>query len=525
MLIGLVAVVLAVGAAVVKPWEGGDPAPIRPAPSVAAVRPTPAPSDPRPVPLRPPAMVFADTLLAAAVPRAERGVRVFSDAPGPDADGDDAEAGGSLIETWTPASVGGAVQPVVLTSTTPVRALGITTVAGDTPLAVRVWRDSGVEGWRWLDVPSIASDRPAADLLFAPPRLGGIAIPSWPAGRYRLDLLGGTEIDRIDVELRAPAALAGSSPDLDHSPSRRFGHDDSPRAVEGLPRAGAYVLASGVHRPLSAHPGRLLTEAEAWLDPDRRVARHVLPGAIALGVTLPPDATAISGLVRRLAPDPVFEGPTGRVVDREGDGPAIEFVRGGVRAWAPGVYAIEVAWDDGDGRHEATWHIELLPGDAAGSRPLLVAARRYAPEAGREALVVGRPRRLGMEAGSEAVVTFPLAGDVGCERSRMDETPVALGIGLPDGARLDGAEALRERTSGGNAAVGLRIVPQAMPGLALIAPRDAERFRPGIYQFRLVIDGRGRSDDLVRRLRMCLGPPPFEGRAETGAAMPGGRDG
>ena len=33
---------------------------------------------------------------------------------------------------------------------------------------------------------------------------------------------------------------------------------------------------------------------------------------------------------------------------------------GGV--WAPGVYAISVAWTDESGAHQGTWHIELRPG-------------------------------------------------------------------------------------------------------------------------------------------------------------------
>jgi hypothetical protein len=30
--------------------------------------------------------------------------------------------------------------------------------------------------------------------------------------------------------------------------------------------------------------------------------------------------------------------------------------------WMPGVYAISVAWSDGAGTHQGTWHVELRPG-------------------------------------------------------------------------------------------------------------------------------------------------------------------
>lgn len=520
IVVGLV-IVLGIGAAILKPWDDGESASAPTgAPSAAvAASPTP-PASPSPLPDATPdaAAAVAEAALEAAVPRRERGVRVLVDGAASAAAGADAESA-DLEEAWYPVAEAAIPStPVTVTSATPVRVLGMTASTDRNPLGVRFWRASDDEGWRWLDVPSLASDRPAAELLFAPPRLGGITIPAWPAGRYRLDLLMGTAIERIDLVLEAPPGGGGPLQDLDQAAVLgRFDREGETPALPGRPRFGPYAVASGVHRPLEAEPGPLLDPAAAWLDPGDRVARAVWPGAIALGVTLPEDALDVSGIIRRLAPDPVFDGPTARVIAADTDGdsaPAIEFVRGGGRAWAPGVYAIEATWRDGQGARSTAWHIELLPGSATRAAPLLDAARRYAGQAGREALIVSRPRRLGMEAGSDAVVSFPLGGEIGCDRSRMDDTPMALGLGLPDDAWLVAAEALRDRSTGGAAAVGLRLVPDALPGLALIAPRDLPRFRAGLYSLRLHVEGlpgEDRGQPVVRTVRICLGPPPFDG--------------
>lgn len=502
--IAAVLVVLALVVAVLKPWDGIAPLD---APTTAMASPTPSPSAASQTPARTPEVLTDPALevLAVTTPRRERGLRLLVQAP---ATGAEDGASRSLAEQWVRVP-DGQPGPTELVSDTPVRLLGITAAPSQAVLDIRVWHDAGADGWRWLETTTLASDRPAADLLLLPPRVGGMALPSWPAGRYRLDLLMGTWIDQLELVLDAPTATNGAVA-LDPPP---LAPGDAVPAVRAEPRVGPYAVAGGALRPLAAGSGPLLDAAAAWLDTADLVARQALPGAMALGVTLPLDATDMRGTIRRLAPEPVIDGPAGRpTVRAAADGtqhPGLEWVRGQSRAWAPGVYALEATWRDGDGSRAATWHIELLPGSAGHPRALLEAARRYATYARgfddvEPRLIVGRPWRNGMEAGSQAVAMFPLGGELSCGDTRLDEPPAAVGIALPSGAVLVGAEAYRIRQTGGREAAGIRVVPEAAPGLALLAPRDAPRFRPDTYDLWFTVQRDG--GERTHEVRVCLGP-------------------
>ncbi len=118
--------------------------------------------------------------------------------------------------------------------------------------------------------------------------------------------------------------------------------------------------------PLVGTPGDLLDPASAWLDVAEQVASTSLSTASGIGVLLPAGARDASGVIRRLAPDPVFGAhlvTTGMRYDADNDPtPFIQFDAPQGSAWPAGVCALQMAWDASDGHHTGTWHVEPRPG-------------------------------------------------------------------------------------------------------------------------------------------------------------------
>ena len=119
---------------------------------------------------------------------------------------------------------------------------------------------------------------------------------------------------------------------------------------------------------LPATQTRPLDDDAAWLDLGDRandvVATAYLPRASGLGVMLTSHAAVSSATIRRLAPEarstprrPPAGSPKATAGRRTCCSPAPDET-----IWAPGVYAISVAWSDAAGAHEGTWHVELRPG-------------------------------------------------------------------------------------------------------------------------------------------------------------------
>jgi hypothetical protein len=535
-------VVVALALAVVKPWDGRSADPAAPEPSVADASPGPAasegaPSDEPPAARDRQAQPDDAWLLGAVSPRDTWGVVAIADAaPGAAT----SVAPATAVEHWTatvpgPASdtptaasaaTGTPRAPAGIRSTTPVRLLGVSAPLGRTPLAIRVWRARG-DVWRRVAAAPPIADHPAAHRLLRPATGTGVAPLAWPAGRYRLDLLLGGEVVTMEVRLDAPdvgsdmLSFAGPrpAPGLFAAPL----DDEPPADVSALGDGPvAYAVAAGRLVPLEARATTPLDPATAWLDPARVVGTIDARGVRTLGVALPPDATEVTGKVRRLAPGPfAAEAAMDLVLAADGSQgdrafrPAVEARSPTGLAWPAGTYAIDVGWTAGGEASAATWHIDLHPGfEAAPSMPLLT-ARGMAAQHARPGLLVPRPERLGMEAGSDALAWFPLGAAIDCVTGRIDEPPAGVGVVLgPDQVVLE-AIGRRTRSGGGTAPVGLRIAP-IEPGLTLLLPRDTPRFRAGIHELTLSVGpasdalGSGAPGTTSIETSICLGTPPFD---------------
>ena len=245
-------------------------------------------------------------------------------------------------------------------------ALGITHPPGSAPQDVQIWRVDADDELQWIDARPI--DRTQADGAFLFLRFGvaesGYQV--WDAGRYRIGMLRGDGVRWVVIEI--PERLASIRPP-DARPATEalvVGQQASdPRAV----RVGLFASVNGGGPPVAARDGPLLDEPTAWVDElrgptassPRMVARAYLSRPSWLGVMLTPRASVRWATIRPLAPEPGFDAvPVSGGISRfHGQTPFVVFgaPRGG--AWAAGVYAISVAWVDGTGPRIGTWHVEL----------------------------------------------------------------------------------------------------------------------------------------------------------------------
>jgi hypothetical protein len=211
-----------------------------------------------------------------------------------------------------------------------------------------------------------------------------------------MDVLVGDGIRRIDVLIRD---RTGRLPNPDPWPDPTPATQPFDGALLAGLSPGPFVQADGAAVALDAAGGPALDDVGAWRDidpsgdargPATFVARTYQPEATHLGVVLPPYAAIQSASVRRVAPfdDPEFQ-------DRQtgiGSLAPLSFVafappRG--TDWAPGVYAVDVAWEDGDGPHDRTWHIELRPGPLPATPVMLSATRSWARFVGSPGVLLG----------------------------------------------------------------------------------------------------------------------------------------
>jgi hypothetical protein len=379
--VGVVVLVVALAAAVVKPWESGGPGAAGVGPSFAAVAAT-APASGGTVPLASstrPRASLAPTVPAQPPPTwADFGAIANHDALGVMAIlvGQGAYLGqpappryAERWGPWTPGAADGEFA-VVQSDDKAIVALGVTVPSGQVPQDLRIWHARGDGGLEWVDAHAIAGGPKDGALLFARPGVAGSAFTSWAAGRYRIDLLVDGAVERIAIVI----------PD-------RFGNDpvpaDPPQAIlAGLvkPTAsdpssvpfGLFATVDGTGVPLSAAAGGSLGEAAAWLDvlsgPRRSspfvVSEAYLPRATGLGVMLTSHAAISAATVERLAPDaglPAQE-MLGGVSYLHGGTPWVVFAGPSGGVWPAGVYALTVSWSDTTGAHSSTWHVELRPG-------------------------------------------------------------------------------------------------------------------------------------------------------------------
>ena len=250
--------------------------------------------------------------------------------------------------------------------------LGVATEPGSIAEDVRIWRKRANGSLEWVDANPIGETVVGGPLVLAIP---GQAIV-FPAGAYRVDALVEGTIRRVDVAIPGPT---GRIPPLTDPPYPTVAglvplDESDPSAV----LFGPFATVDGRGVVVRSLPFDVLDETRAWgasvdgLDGGPNyVPRAYLPRATGLGVMLTSHAEIRSASIARLAPDDRMAAAhqSGGVSYNHGGTPWIGFAAPDGRPWAPGVYAMTVAWRDAEGDHALTWHVELRPGPSTPSAP------------------------------------------------------------------------------------------------------------------------------------------------------------
>ncbi len=205
-------ILVALGLAVAKPWDGGA---VGPRDSEASGSPAPqqdVAAHTTPI-ARPPSTGRGATIAtpitwaraASAVrPHDRWGVRVVVPAS-PTADLDDHAL--AVVERWSPAADAiwrDGEEPrdaLILASEQRVLALAVTNPSDDLLMYVQVWRAVAADTWVALE-PMPLEPRPMTGVfLLGPPVVDSVQPPAWQTGLYRLELLTTTGIQYLDLAL------------------------------------------------------------------------------------------------------------------------------------------------------------------------------------------------------------------------------------------------------------------------------------------------------------------------------------
>jgi len=368
--VGILVVVVALLAAVVKPWEHVPVAVVPPLPSLAdtvpVVTPSPSsrPSQPVPSEAPPVAPPLTSTDLAAVItPHDAWGVRAIllgGTAP------PERPLAPRFIDRWTPmTSAGTSNSAFVQRDEEWIVALGVTVPPGTQPRSMRIFRVHEGIALEWIDAHAIYVGDGDRSLLLVRPGTGGQVFTPWDAGRYRIDTLVDGGIERIAVSI--PSRFGIVPPPEAWDPSRP---GLVPAAVSDPSdvRSGLFATVDGIGVPLAALQSGALSEDQAWVDlaegDGRTVASAYLPRATGLGVMLTSHASVQVASIQRVVPGPLVRAPAsgGGISSLEGQTPYVLFAAANGAVWTPGLYAITVGWTDPNGQHKATWNVELRPG-------------------------------------------------------------------------------------------------------------------------------------------------------------------
>lgn len=382
VVIGVVAVVIALAAAVLKPWESGSvsgrpdasaSAPLAAAldavhvsPGVSAGPAETGRSSAGPVGAGQSRPTWAEVAPFVTARDAWGVDAILFDRTGP-AGG---PGGDTYLESWsgltrTAASTYSADIP---REDRAVVALGVTFPFDEMPRDARIWRVHTGDQLEWIDARPVDGGMAAGSLVFERPGVGGAAYAAWPAGEYRIDVLIDDFMGRID--LRVPAPL-GTVPAPDAWPASGADLVAANTVDPSVRGQGPFAVVDGKSVGLVARLGPRLDEPTEWREsvaPDPgevgAVAVADLPRATGLGVMFTEHAVVGSVTIRRLAPDDRIDAAPafGGVSSLHGRTPFVVFVPPGGGAWSPGVYAIAADWTDPAGAHSGTWHVELRPG-------------------------------------------------------------------------------------------------------------------------------------------------------------------
>ncbi len=500
---GVVVVVAALLLAVVKPWDAPDPAvtSLASPTTTAMTDPTRSPVASVRDPLTPP--TWSD-VAPAVTRRSMWGVRTIVPVDGPAADTPDPDR---FAERWYPAEedAGEEATAVVHGRDGAIVALGVTFPPEETPLDVRVWLDHTGGELEWMDVLPIDDSPARGAFLYVRRDEPGAAVRPWAAGRYRLDILVGEGVRRIDVHVTDPTGRLPDPEPWVHAAPRDSVVDTA--ALRTLPQ-GLFIQAGGETIPIPSRSGPVLDERAAWLDLDRDVpgegprsfvASIHQPDLTQVGVRLPDYSAVQTSAVKRLSPAGDTTGGVRRTATVSiGAASFVAFAPGRQPGWRPGVYALTVAWEDSDGSHERTWHIELRPGPVPATPILLAATRAWTRFIGSTGVLLGVAEPLSgtdplgvtlLDITPQTEPGYPgLSGSdlIGCGETIVLGRPEVIGIvGDPD-ADLSPVSARMQYPFTNNGPVGLLTAAGVVPGLTLVTPLlTAELQGPAAYGFRV----------------------------------------
>jgi len=515
--LGVAAVVVALVLAVVKPWDAGARSaavvPSAALASIAAV--SPAPSGPVSTPTPTNSSQLPWSAVSPAISRQPAwGIRAIVDHTRV------AESSGTFSEWWVPSHGSGGDTASVDERDGPIVALGVTFPPNETPLDVRIWREHAGGEFEWVDARPIDDVPSRGAYLFVRPSHDGAAPSAWMPGHYRVDVLVGAGIRRMNVLIGDPV---GRVPDLEPTTAAAPAEPIGLGSLADVP-PGLFIQTDTAVVPLSSTSGAPLDDLGAWLDVDLSagregelswVARTYQPTIVQVGVVLPAYSTVKAASVRQIAP---FEdtAPTFRWTSM-GSLSAVSYVAFGATSslkWTPGVYAITVSWDDADGPREATWHLELRPGPVAPPPLLLAATRTWVSFAGGNGVLLGvtEPpsatdpmglRLVDIQPQTEPGYPGMTGGNlIGCGATHVKGRPEVIGIvGTPSQALAPVATRILYPFSD-QGPLDVLTASGSVPGLTLIAPLVTAEFGgPASYGLRA---GTGRD---APGYTICVGLP------------------
>jgi hypothetical protein len=528
--VGVVAVAIALGAAVFKPWGNEPPAapdasagmstePSAADASAAVPSPSAAPS------IALPRVIRANRTSTLAWPQVEPilhwhdawGIRAIVVQPLADTPVSDRHR---FIERWYPLAEDGAAPPTRVDSNDrAISALGLTFPPAHTPLDVRFWRETN-EGLDWVDTQAIDPVPSGGAYLYVRPGVVSDLQRPWEPGTYRIDVLVDGSVRRFGMVI--PDRFANVPRPAERPSLRDVGPSVDPGSslLSDLP-VGLFATNNGRAVPLAAMDGGPLDEAGAWINVDpgtgRRprsfVASTYLPRATGLGVALPAGAVVTSASIERLAPEPLPIVPKqvvpGDLSDATG---SLVLFAAPDRAWTPGLYRLSIAWTDHEGGHENSWHAELRPGPLREVPHLLAAARAWARFAGTTGVILGTAQPAAVPRTADMIglvplrpkgAIYPISTGIGCGGTVIEGRPGILGFTYPTDQQASTVKGRILRPFLRRDDQGLMTANPGVPGLILAAPARTSTLPAATYEFRLV-------GDASQIFTLCLGMASFD---------------
>jgi hypothetical protein len=465
---GVIAALLVL--AIVKPWNLAarpvlDLPPASPRPGAEAslrVDPSPPVESTPPAPTDPASRAPDDALVAVTDVQAQWGMRAIVQRripPGP-----------LLAERWASATVPADGPPIPgafdgIPLDRPLSdvgdaayALGVTTPQDALPLDVRFWRASEDRGWVRL-LPSPFIGREPGSWLWRPDPDWTTTDGAWPSGTYRVDVLLGARIVRLE-------AVVGGTGAVDPRVIEPGGLDAPIGTGLQLLPNGPFALTEWGPATIPLAGSGTYDERTAWIAP------YVGAGLVApaygrdvngLGLLLDVGVAAPTLLIEAVSgvPEPGLIPAAVSSVDVDGRTGLFARPLGG-HLLTDGLYRIVAQWPDG---RTEDWIVEVAPGIAP-SLPIspLEALSRWSSRP--------RPARpvwpVVAVAAGDGNPTFSASCD---PATRITSSDPLIGVALPADAHLTGVRVLvlgADRTTDRR----FFFASAALPGLTVVAVPD-----------------------------------------------------